>query len=46
MKPNPMFNTLKRGMYSAETQPYVFINEHTKLLVQGMTGKHGTFHTE
>lgn len=48
---------LKRGFaYTKETQPNVFINEHTKVLVQGMTGKHvsiiifdqikGTFHTE
>ena len=56
---NPMLNhTLRRGFaYTKETQPYVFINEHTKVLVQGMTGKHvsiittvdhlkGTFHTE
>lgn len=35
-----------RGVYTAETQPYVFINKHTKVICQGMTGKHGTFHTE
>ena len=26
--------------YTAETQPFVFINEHTKVICQGMTGKH------
>lgn len=35
-----------RGLYTDETRPYVFINEHTKVICQGMTGKHGTFHTE
>merc|ERR1712156_101648 len=35
-----------RGIYTDETRPYVFINEHTKVICQGMTGKHGTFHTE
>lgn len=24
----------------------MFINKHTRVIVQGMTGKHGTFHTE
>jgi hypothetical protein len=33
-------NAMSRGVYTKETQPYVFINEHTKVLVQGMTGKH------
>jgi hypothetical protein len=33
-------NVMSRGVYTKETQPYVFINEHTKVLVQGMTGKH------
>jgi succinyl-CoA synthetase alpha subunit len=28
------------------TAPHVFINEHTKVICQGMTGKQGTFHTE
>jgi len=41
-----LVNTLQRGVYTKETQPHVFINEHTKVLVQGMTGKHGTFHTK
>ena len=35
-----MLNVMSRGVYTKETQPYVFINEHTKVLVQGMTGKH------
>lgn len=40
-KSQVMTNTLKRGFaYTKETQPYVFINQHTKVLVQGMTGKH------
>ena len=52
-----MLNVMSRGLYTKETQPFVFINEHTKVLVQGMTGKHvsypinlkfvqGTFHTK
>ena len=32
-----------RGVYTDETRPYVFINEHTKVIVQGMTGKHVSF---
>ena len=35
-----LFSTMQRGVYTKETQPHVFINEHTKVLVQGMTGKH------
>lgn len=42
---NKMVNTMLRTAYTKETQPHVFINQHTKVLVQGMTGKHGTFHT-
>ena len=29
--------------YTDETRPYVFINEHTKVICQGMTGKHVSF---
>ena len=32
-----------RGVYTDETRPYVFINEHTKVICQGMTGKHVSF---
>ena len=32
-----------RGIYTDETRPYVFINEHTKVICQGMTGKHVSF---
>jgi len=41
-----LVNVMKRTAYTQETRPHVFINEHTKVLVQGMTGKHGTFHSE
>lgn len=34
-----------RGVYTDETRPYVFINEHTKVICQGMTGKHVSFPT-
>jgi succinyl-CoA synthetase alpha subunit len=34
-----------RGVYAPGNEPHVFINEHTRLLVQGMTGKHGSLHT-
>lgn len=39
-KPMSMLPMTARGVYTADTQPYVFINEHTKVLCQGMTGKH------
>ena len=32
-----------RGVYTAENRPKVFINEHTKVLCQGMTGKHVSY---
>jgi hypothetical protein len=35
-----VLNVMQRGVYTKETQPAVFINEHTKVIVQGMTGKH------
>jgi len=38
--PKQLMNLAKRGVYTAETKPHVFINKHTKVLVQGMTGKH------
>jgi succinyl-CoA synthetase alpha subunit len=41
-----MNNVMKRGVYTPATQPHVFINEHTKVICQGITGKNGTFHTE
>lgn len=30
----------KRTIYAAGTEPKVFINKHTKVITQGMTGKH------
>lgn len=38
-KPSFM-NLAVRGLYAPGTEPYVFINEHTKVICQGMTGKH------
>jgi hypothetical protein len=38
---SPMFGAVaSRGVYTNETRPYVFINQHTKVICQGMTGKH------
>ena len=37
--PNMLFRTAQRGVYTKETKPHVFINEHTKVLCQGMTGR-------
>ena len=39
-RPASLLNMATRGFYTAETKPYVFINKHTKVLVQGMTGQH------
>jgi len=39
-KPTNLMPLAARGVYTAEHKPFVFINEHTKVLVQGMTGKH------
>ena len=30
----------KRGVYASGCEPKVFINKHTKVICQGMTGKH------
>lgn len=30
----------KRGVYKAGTEPKVFVNKHTKVICQGITGKH------
>ena len=35
-----IINVAARGMYAPGTEPHVFINEHTKVICQGMTGKH------
>ena len=39
-KVNMMGNVAHRTAYTDATKPLVFINQHTKVLVQGMTGKH------
>lgn len=33
----------KRGVYSSGNEPHVFINKHTKVICQGMTGKHVSY---
>jgi hypothetical protein len=40
---NRMVTFAKRGLYAPGTEPYVFINKHTKVICQGMTGKHVLF---
>ena len=46
-RPSPMLAAgslaTRSFAYTAETQPFVFINEHTKVICQGMTGKHVSF---
>ena len=39
-KVNMMGHVAHRTAYTDATKPHVFINQHTKVLVQGMTGKH------
>ena len=38
-----MGSAVCRGIYTDDTRPFVFINEHTKVICQGMTGKHVSF---
>jgi hypothetical protein len=38
-----MVNFTTRGAYTAGKEPYVFINKHTRVICQGMTGKHVSF---
>ena len=37
---SPLVAFTKRGVYKAGTEPHVFINKYTKVICQGMTGKH------
>lgn len=46
LKARGLVGVAQRGVYAPGTEPYVFINKHTKVICQGMTGKHGTFHSE
>jgi hypothetical protein len=39
-KPSSLLAMSQRGIYAKGTEPFVFINEHTKVICQGMTGKH------
>lgn len=39
-QPNSLFQVAQRGIYKAGTEPHVFVNKHTKVICQGMTGKH------
>lgn len=44
-----IFTQLSKKTFSTSNinqPPYVFINKHTKVICQGMTGKQGTFHTQ
>ena len=35
-----MTNIVKRGAYTAGQEPKVFVNKNTRVLCQGITGKH------
>lgn len=32
--------------YTASTKPHVWVNKHTKVICQGITGNQGSFHTQ
>lgn len=38
--PTNLFAFAQRGIYTKGKEPKVFINQHTKVICQGMTGKH------
>lgn len=40
-----MLSLMRRGAYTAATQPNVFVNKHTRVICQGMTGKHVSIST-
>ncbi len=35
-----LLGLMKRNAYTSATQPNVFVNKHTRVICQGMTGKH------
>lgn len=37
---SPLVNFTKRGVYKPGTEPKVFVNKNTKVICQGITGKH------
>ena len=45
-KYNAMTTMPIRGVYKPGTEPQVYINEHTKVIVQGITGGAGTYHAK
>lgn len=40
-----MFSRLFKGFSMATTKPHVWVNKHTKVICQGITGNQGTFQT-
>jgi len=42
-----MLGRISKQLFSAATtKPYVYVNKHTKVICQGITGNQGTFHTQ
>lgn len=37
---NALVNLTKRGVYQAGQEPKVFVNKNTRVICQGITGKH------